>query len=135
MVLSLGAHAAEDGDAGTQHVHGVRVRGKLLERVPDSFRHAAQADEMDLVGGELGGSGQLAVDEKVRDFGKFAVGGEVGDVVAAVVQVVAALADGADGGFAGGGAGKRDGFFGLEGGGRVARLLNAHWIDPRRALS
>ncbi len=53
--------------------------------------------------------------EQVGDFLEFAFRGEVEDVVAAVVEVVAAAADGAEGGVAGGDAGKRDGFFGLEG--------------------
>ena len=69
---------------------------------------------MSLIGGELQGVGQLAVDEQVGHFFELAVGGEVGDVVAAVVEVVAALAHGANGGLASGRAGKCNGFFRLE---------------------
>lgn len=54
------------------------------------------------------------MDEEERDFFELAAGGEVEDVVAAVVQVVAALADGADAGIAGDHAGEGDGFFCLE---------------------
>jgi hypothetical protein len=64
-----------------------------------------------LVGGELGAGGEGFVDEEVGDFFELAVGGEVVDVVAAVVEVVAGASDGAEGGVSGGDAGEGDGFF------------------------
>ncbi len=132
VIFGLRPQAAQHGDAGAQHVHGVRVRGKLLEGMLHFGGQTAQAEQALLVCGQLRGGGQLAVDEQVRHFGKFAVLGQVGDVVAAIVQVVAALADGADGGIARGRARQRDGFLGFEGGRRVARLLNAH-VNPRES--
>ena len=66
------------------------------------MRQSAQAEQLRFIRGQLRGVGQLAMHQQVRDFVKFAVRGQIGDVVAAIVQVVAALADGADGCFAGG---------------------------------
>ena len=108
VVVGFRPQAAQHGDAGAQHVHGVRSGGELLESVLHFGGQAAQAEQALLVCGQLRGGGQLAVDQQVRHFGKFAVLGQVGDVVAAIVQVVAALADGADGGVARGRARQRD---------------------------
>ena len=70
----------------------------------------------------------MAVEEEVGDFFELAVGGEIEDVVAAVVEVVAVAADGAEGGVAGGDAGEGYGFFGLEGvGGGVGAHVHPWW--------
>ena len=123
VVLGFRPHAAQNGDAGAQHIHGMRGGGELLERVLHCRRQAAQAEQARLVCGQLRGSGQLAVDQQVRHFGKLAVLGQVGDVVAAIVQVVAALADGADRGFARGRARQRDRLLRFESRGALARAL------------
>jgi hypothetical protein len=57
----------------------------------------------------------MPVEEEVGDFFELAVGGEVEDVIAAVMKIVAVAADGAEGGVAGGDSGEGYGFFGLEG--------------------
>ena len=105
-----------------------------LKRLLHFSGQTAQAEQTRLVCGQFCSIGQLAVDQQVRDFGKLAVLGQVGNVVSAIVQVVAAVADGADGGFAGGGAGKRDRLLGFEGG-RAGSPLERSWFDPRRALT
>ena len=94
---------------------GCAVRGDLLERDFDGLGEAAEAAQALLVVGELGGGGELAVEEEVGDLFELAVGGEVEDVVAAVVEVVAVAAYGAEGGVAGGDSGEGYGFFWLEG--------------------
>ena len=101
VIIGLRPHAAEHRDAGAQHIHGMRVRGQLV-RAPALLRlgQAAQAEQAHFVGGQFRRSGQFAVDQQMRHFGKFAVRGQVGDVVSAIVQVVAGVADGADSGFA-----------------------------------
>ena len=122
VVVGFRPNAAQHGDAGAQHVHRMRVRRQQFERLLHFSGQAAQAEQARLVGGQLRGVGQLAVDQQVGDFFKFAVRGQVGDVVAAIVQVVAAVADGADGGFAGGRAGEGYGLLGFEGWRRGSRL-------------
>ncbi len=80
---------------------GVSVLGTVLpERGLDVGGQAAQGLEPGLVGGQLGPVGQLAVHQQVSDFFELAGGGEVEDVVAAVVQVVAGAADSAQRGVA-----------------------------------
>ncbi len=109
----LGQHGAEQRDAGAHHVHRVRRRRNLLERRAHRGRNAAQRLQACVVRGELGARRQLAVDEQVGDLLEFADGGDVEDVVAAVVQVVAGAADRAQRRVAGGDAGQRDRFLGL----------------------
>ena len=115
--LGFGLDGGEHGDADVEDVHGVRGAGDLLEGDFDGLGKAAQAAQALLVVGELGGGGEMAVEQEVGDLFELAVGGELMDVVAAVVEIVAGSADGAEGGVAGGDAGEGYGFFGLEGGG------------------
>jgi len=113
----LGEHATESRNAGAEYVHGMRGGGQQLEGLLDGRGKTAQRAEMSLIGGELQGVGQLAVDEQVGHFFELAVGGEVGDVVAAVVEVVAVAAYGTEGGVASGDSGESYGFLWLEWGG------------------
>ncbi|MOA47269.1 hypothetical protein D3C78_1698900 [compost metagenome] len=76
-------------------------------------RQAAQRFQLLLVAGEFGLVRQLAVYQQVGHFLEFGIGGQVQNVVAAVVQVVAAAANGAQLGIAGGDAGEGDGFLGF----------------------
>jgi hypothetical protein len=115
--LGFGLDGGEHGDADAEDVHGMGGGGDLLEGDLDWLGKAAQAAEALLVVGELVRGGEMAVEQEVGYFFELAVGGEVEDVVAAVVEVVAVAADGAEGGVAGGDAGEGYGFFGLEGGG------------------
>jgi hypothetical protein len=115
--LRLGLDRGEDGDADAEDVHRVRGGGDLFEGYLDLLGKAAQAAEMLLVVSEFVRGGKLAVEEEIGDLFELAVGGEVEDVVAAIVEVVAVAADGAEGGVAGGDAGEGYGFFGFEGGG------------------
>jgi len=109
---------AEGGDAGAQDVHRVRGGGELLKDEADGLGKVAERDEARAVAGEFGGGGEAFVDEEVGDLFVAGVLGEIGDVVAAVVEVVAGLADGADRGVACDDAGEGDGFFrGASGGG------------------
>ena len=93
----------------------MRVSGQKFECLLHFGGQTAQAKQAGLVRGQLRSVGQLAVDQQVRDFFKLAVRGQVGDVVAAIVQIVAALAHGANGGVACGRARQRNGLFGFEG--------------------
>ena len=77
---------------------GCACAGSSSSACFDCVGQAAQAEQACFVGGQFGSVGQLAVDQQVRHFFKLAMRGQVGDVVAAIVQVVAALAHGADGG-------------------------------------
>ncbi len=92
---------------------------------------AAQTAEARLVRCQFRRVGQFAVHQQVRHFVKLAVRGQVGDVVAAIVQIVAALAHGADRGVAGRGARQRDRLLGFEGRCRVACSLERSLFDPR----
>lgn len=53
------------------------------------------------------------MNQQMRDFFKFALPGEIENIVAAIVQIVATFADGAQRGIARRYAGQRDGFLGL----------------------
>ena len=96
---------------------GCAVAGSCSSAILTRCGRPRRLREALLVVGEFGGGGELAVEQEVGDFFELAVGGEVEDVVAAVVEVVAVAADGAEGGVAGGDAGEGYGFLGLEGGG------------------
>src|SRR5690606_28297646 len=102
--------------------HRMRRGRQLLQRRLDRGGDAAQRLQLAPVGGQLGGVGQLAVHQQVRDLLELGRGGQVEDVVAAIGQVVAAAADRAQRGVAGGGAGQCDRLLRLErrGGGGVA---------------
>ena len=80
---------AEHGTAGAEYVHRVRVLGNLLQHGAQGGGKAAEPDELRLVDNELGGVGQAFVNQQVGDFLKGGAAGEVGDVVAAVMQVIA----------------------------------------------
>ena len=67
-----------------------------------------------LVGGEFRAIRQLFVNQQMRDFFEFALGGDVEDVVAAVMQIIAGLADGAQRGIARRHSGQGHGFLGFE---------------------
>jgi hypothetical protein len=115
--LGFGLDGGEHGDADAEDVHGMRGGGDLLERDFDWLGKAGEAAEALLVVGEFVRGGEMAVEQEMGDFFELAVGGEIEDVVAAIVEVVAVAADGAEGGVAGGDAGEGYGFLGLEGGG------------------
>ena len=110
VVVTLRQHAAERRDAGTHHVHRMRRRRQLFQRVQHRARQPAQRFQLRLVIGELGAGRQAAVHEQVRDFLEFADAGNVEDVVTPVVQVVAAAADAAKRGIPGDDARERHGF-------------------------
>src|SRR5690606_3397525 len=74
--------------------------GDQLQRLGDDRRQAAQRLQLLPVATQLGKARQAAVHQQVRDFLEARAGGQVGDVVAAVVQVVAAAADRAKRGIA-----------------------------------
>src|ERR1700677_745781 len=61
--LGFGLDGGEHGDADAEDVHGMRGRGDLLECYLDGLREAAKAAETLLVVGELGGGGEVAVEE------------------------------------------------------------------------
>ena len=111
----FGFEVAEHGAAGAEDVHRMRRGGDLLEHGAKRGREAAETDEFRAVGGEFGGAGQAFMDEQVGDLLEGGVGGDLGDVIAAIVEVVAGLADGANGGAARHDAGEGDGFLGLAG--------------------
>ena len=113
VVVFFRQGAAQHRDGGPHHVHRVAGRRQGFESRFHAGRQAAQRLEFFLVAGELGVAGQLAVYQQVGDFLEFAGGGEVEDVIAAVVQVVAGATDGAQGGVAGGNTGEGDRFLGL----------------------
>ena len=115
VVLALRQYAAEHRDAGAQHVHGVRGGGQQFQRLLHHRGQAAQRAQARLVGRQFRRVGQLAVDQQMRHFLKFAVRGQIGDVVAAIMQIVAAVADGAERRVAGGRAGEGHGLLGFEG--------------------
>jgi len=115
--LGFGLDGGEHGDADAEDIHGMRGARDLFERHFDGLGKAAEAAKVLLVVPEFGGGGEMAVEEKVRDFFELAVGGEVKDVVAAVVEVVAVAAYGTEGGVASGDSGESYGFLWLEWGG------------------
>jgi len=92
VIRSFRPHAAEHGDAGAQCVHGMRRAGNQFQRLLDGGGQSAQAAQASAIRGKLRLVGEFAVDEEIRDLFKLAVRGQVGNVVAAIVQVVAALA-------------------------------------------
>jgi hypothetical protein len=95
----------------------MRSGGDLFKRDFDGLGKAAETAQALLVVGELVRVGEMAVKEKMGDLFELAVGGELEDVIAAVVEVVAVAAYGAEGGVAGGDSGEGYGFFRLEGSG------------------
>jgi hypothetical protein len=60
MVIFFRQHAAQGGNAGAQHVHGMSGRGKLLQDLIHIRRQAAQAGQLLFVASEFAGVGQLA---------------------------------------------------------------------------
>ena len=108
----------------------MRAGGDLLECDFDRLRKAAQAAEAQLVVREFLGGGELAVEQEIGDLFELAVGGELENVVAAIVEVVAVAAYGAERGVASGNAGERYGFLRLEGVGYGC--FNRH-VRPREA--
>ena len=107
VVVLLGQHAAERGDAGAHHVHRMRGAGIVSQRRPAPRRAGRAARcSLRLVGGELGAVRQLAVHQQVGDLLELAGLGDVEDVVAAIVQVVAGAPDRAQRGVAGGDTGQ-----------------------------
>ena len=103
----------------------MRVCGHEFERLLYFSGQTAQSKEPHFVSGQLRSIGQRAMNQQMRDFGKFAVFRKVSNVVSAIVQIVAALAHSANRRLACDCAGERDGFLGFECG-CVTRLLNAH---------
>ncbi|MCY1225688.1 hypothetical protein D9M72_378910 [compost metagenome] len=117
VVILLQGQAAQHGNCGAHHVHRVGGRRQLLQGGLDAGRQAAQGLQLGLVAGQFGDVRQLAVHQQVGDFLEFAGGGEVENVIAAVMQVVTGTANGAQGGVAGGGATQGHGLLRFEGGG------------------
>ncbi|MCD6061551.1 MAG: hypothetical protein K0S16_1862 [Moraxellaceae bacterium] len=109
VVFLLGRHTTQHGNAGTHDVHRVRRRRQLFKGGLDASRQAAQRLQLGLVASQLGDIGQLAMHQQVRDLLEFAGGGDIEDVVTAVMQVIPAAADGAQRGIAGSGAGQGHG--------------------------
>ena len=99
---------------------GCVVRGQQFQRLLHRRGQTAQGRRRCFVRGQFRRIGQLAVHQQVRHFLELAVRGQVGDVVAAIVQIVAAVAHRADGRVARRRAGERHRLFGFEGRGRVA---------------
>ena len=89
-----------------------------------------ELDDIELERYELRGGPAYHFTPDRRDFFKFAVRGQVSDIVAAIVQVVAALAHGADCSFACRGARQRHRLLGFEWCGRVIRVVNTHFSTP-----
>jgi len=129
VIVGFGQHRPERGAGRAHDVHRVGIRRHAFEDALHARRNAAQRLELALVGVELGGGGQLAVDEQVGDLLEFAALRDVQDVVPPIVQVVARAPHGAQRGVARRDAGERDGFLRLRcghGGGRVG----AHCFSP-----
>src|SRR5580693_3062978 len=84
------------------------VRMTSLGCVPYDERDAAQRLQLRLVACQLGARRQVLVDQEVGDLLELRGGGDLEDVVAAVVQVVAGAPDGAQRGVARGHSRKRD---------------------------
>ena len=82
------------GGGGDVFQYGQHIGGQI-----------AQGFEFGFVGGQLVFVGQMAMHQQMRHFFKFAVFGQIDDVVATVAQIVAVFAHGAQGGVAGGHAG------------------------------
>lgn len=114
VVVFLRQRAAQGGDTGAHHVHGMAGGGQLFQRSLYAAGQAAQSLELGFVGLEFGLCGQLAMYQQMGDLFKLADLGNVQDVVAAVVQVVAGLSHGAQRRIACGHTGEGDGLFGLE---------------------
>ena len=93
MAVSFGQYRSQHRTARAHHVHRMRVGGHQFQRVLHDRRQAAQALQLGLVGLELRGRRQHAVDQQVRDFLEGRARRQVVDVVAAVMQVVAAAPD------------------------------------------
>ena len=102
--------AAQDGAAGAQHVHGVRLGGEQFEGGLELVGQPAQFREQRAIFGQLRAGGQVAVEEEVSHLLEPGFGGEVFDGVAAVGEAEAFLADGADGRFTGVDPGEAAGF-------------------------
>ncbi len=89
----FGEHGAQDGTAGSQHVHGVCVRRDALQDVLNRCRQAAQCLELAFVSRQFGDGGQPAVHQEIGDFFELGFLREIQDVVTAIVKVVAGAAD------------------------------------------
>ena len=111
VVVFLRQRAAQGGDTGAHHVHGMAGGGQLFQRSLHAAGQAAQSLELGFVGPEFGVGGQLAVYQQVGNLLKLADLGNVQNVVAAVVQVVAVPAHGAQCRVACCHAGEGDGLF------------------------
>jgi hypothetical protein len=62
VVVGFRPQAAQNGDAGAQHVHGVRVAGSCSRACLTAWRQTAQAEQALFVCSQFRGGGQLAVD-------------------------------------------------------------------------
>ena len=115
MALFFRLGTAQRGNARAQDVHRMRGGRQGFQHGLDGGVQAAQRLEFRFVSGEFGFGGKPAMHQQMRDFLEFAMRGQVENIVAEIVEVVAAASDGAERGVAGDNAGKRDGFFRLEG--------------------
>ena len=92
--VALGLDVAKERDAGTQHVHRMRVRRHHLQHRLQLLGQAAVRLDLRDVSIQLGPVGELAVQYQVRHLLEIRVVCEIVDVVAAVGEAGAFFADG-----------------------------------------
>jgi len=97
--------ATEGVQRGGQHGHRVGVTGEAAERDTQAFVDLGVVEDAGLEGGQLGGGGQLAVDEQVGRLDEVGLLGQVLDGVAAVAEDALFAVDERDLGLAGPGVG------------------------------
>ena len=88
----------------------MRRRRQRFQHGTDIGRQSAQRFEFDFVCLKFIAGWQLAVNQQMRHFFKFALLGEIENIVAAIVEIVTAFTDSAQRGVARRDAGQRDGF-------------------------
>ena len=97
--------ATEGVQRGGQHGHRMGVAREAAERDAQALVDLGVVEDAGLEGGQLGGRGELAVDEKVCRLDEIGLLGEFFDAVAAIAEDALLAVDEGDLGLAGAGVG------------------------------